>query len=262
MMSFKQLLESELLNDETKTSLQEAIETFKEEAINEARNSLEVEYAQKLLSEKEDLTKKMFALINESVTEEIEELKEDIKYYKDIEPKYAQKLNEFKEEYSKKLSESFETLVESQVKTEMVELKEDLMEAKSNNFGMKLYESFKETFEKLGVTEDAQAIKTQLDSVTVALSESKEQIAKMERKDVMESLLSNLSGKKREIMKTILENVDSNKLEDRYNETIDSVLGESSDNKAEDKEVLKESKDKKESKDSVDLERLRTLIGK
>ena len=260
-MSFKQLLESELLNEETKTSLQEAIEAFKEQAITEAKNSLEVEYAKKLLAEKEELTKKMFALVNEAVQAEIDELKEDIKYYKDIEPKYAQKLTEFKDEYAKQLSESFEGLVETQVKSEMVELKEDLVEAKQNNFGMKLFESFKETFEKIGITEDVQSIKAELETVTKSLEESTEEVAKMKREQLMEGLLSNLTGSKREVMKTVLENVDSEKLEARYNETIDSVLNESTGDKG-DKKVVTESTDEKDSENNTDLDRLRALIGK
>jgi len=258
-MSFKQLLESELLNDETKTALQEAIESFKEEAINEAKNSLEVEYAKKLLAEKEELTKKMFDLVNEAVEVEIAELKEDIAYYKDIEPKYAEKLNEFKETYAQKLSESFEKTISDQVVVEMTELKQDLLEAKNNNFGMKLYESFKETFEKLGITEDVKAIKDELEAVSTSLKESKETIATMERIEIMEGLLSNLSGSKREVMKTVLENVSSEKLEARFNETIDSVLEEST--KSDDKDDLSESEIKKETKSDVDLDRLRTLIG-
>lgn len=255
-MGFKQLLESELLNDETKTSLQEAIEAFKEEAITEARNSLEVEYAKKLLAEKEEITKKMFALVNEAVEAEIDELKEDISYYKNIEPKYAQKLTEFKEEYKKTLSENFESLVEAQVKSELIELKDDLMEAKNNNFGMKLFESFKETFEKLGISEDVQTIKTELEAVNKSLKESEETVAKLQRDQLMEGLLSNLTGSKREVMKTVLENVASDKLEARYNETIDSVLNESVKEEEKEEEQLLESDENK-----AELERLRTLIG-
>lgn len=240
MSAFKKLLESELLTDETKVALEEAVAAFKEESITEAKKELEVEYAKKMLAEKQDIAAKMTALINEAVEKEVTELKEDIQHYKTIEPTYAKKLEEFKVEYAKKLSESFEGLVESHVKEEIKELHEDLLEAKQNNFGMKLYESFKETFDKLGVSDDVKAIKDELEAAKASLSESKEEIAGLQRDKVMEGLLSNLSGSKREVMKTILESVDTDKLEARYGETIDSVLEESV---KEDNEVVIESEE-------------------
>ena len=255
---FQKLLESELLTEETKTALQTAIVSFREEAITEAKKELEVDYAKKMLVEKEELSVKMIELITESVSKEIEELKEDIKYYKNIEPKYATKLENFKKEYSEKMTASFENLVESHVKEEMKELTEDLMEAKKNHLGMQIFEAFRATFEKLGVSEDVATIKNELTKVKADLAESKLEIAKMDREKVMEGLLNNLKGGKRDIMKTILENVNTDKLEERYNETIESVL-EDSKEKNEDKKVIITEAQKN---DSAELDRLRVLIGK
>lgn len=256
---FKKLLESELLNDESKKELKEAIESFKEEAILEAKKELETDYAKKMIAEKEELAKQMFSLIEESVAKEIEELKEDIKYYKEIEPKYAQKLEEFKKEYSEKMTAGFEKLVESQVKVEIKELEEDLLEAKNNNFGIQIFEAFRGTFEKLGVSDDVATIKKELEKVKSELAESKEEIAMGKREKIMESLLNNLNGSKRDVMKTILENVSTEKLEERYNETIESVLEEST------KETKKDEKVKETvitENDDEDLNRLRVLMGK
>lgn len=262
MNEFTQLLESELLNEDTKKALGEAIESFKVEAIAEAKNELEVEYAKKLLAEKETIAKSMYALINEAVTAEVTELKEDIAHYKDIEPKYAEKLEEFKTEYSAKLSESFGALVESTVKGEMVELKEDLMESKKNNFGMVIFEAFKESFEKLGITEDMGALKAKLEESEKNLNESVDRIAQFERDKVMEGLLANLSGSKREVMKTLLESVDTDKLADRYNETIEKVLEDASAKTDADDEVIVENETVTVDKESDDAEiaRLRQLI--
>jgi hypothetical protein len=264
MTQFKTLLESELLNDETKSALKEAIESFKAEAITEAKNELEVEYAKKLLAEKEDIAKKMYALINEAVSDEISELKEDIAYYKDIEPKYAAKLEEFKVEYAQKLSESFEGLVENTVKAEITELHEDLMEAKINNFGMSLFEAFKTTYEKLGISDDMKTVIGKMETLKSELKESKDAVSKLEREQVMEGLLSNLNGGKREVMKTVLENVATDKLTERYEEVLDSVLSESTDSKGNDEsenETITESEEAGASEDSSDeLSRLRRLI--
>lgn len=259
MSAFKKLLESELLTDDTKVALEEAISAFKEESISEAKKELEVDYAKKMLAEKQEITAKMTSLINEAVTQEIDELKEDIAHYKNIEPTYAKKLEEFKVEYAKKLSESFEALVESHVKEEISELHEDLLEAKQNNFGMKLYESYKSTFNKLGVSDDIQAIKDELEAAKTALNESTTEVADLKREKVLESLLSNLSGSKREVMKTILESVGTDNLDQRYKETIDSVLEESvkDDNEVVIKETVNVDKDALEKEKA----RLKTLIG-
>lgn len=232
MKQFETLLESELLNDETKSALAEAIESFKAEAITEAKKELEVDYAKKLLAEKETLAKNLYALINEAVSEEISELKEDIKYYKELEPKYAGKLEEFKKEYAQKLSEGFDALVEKTVKGEITELREDLNEAKKNNFGMKLFEAFRTTFEKLGISEDMQSLQESVEALKQEVTAKDSAIADLERGKVMEGLLSNLNGGKREVMKTILENVETAKLNERYEEVIDSVLSESTESKS------------------------------
>lgn len=258
----KQLFESELLNDETKKEITEAVDQIKEEAVTEAKKELEVEYAKKLSEQKEQLSKKMYDLINEAVEEEISELKEDIKYSKEIEPKYAKKLEEFKTEYKKTLSENFNGLVEECVKDEIKELEDDLMEAKNNHFGLQIFEAFKNTFEKIGVTEDVSAIKDKVDELNGKLEESQNKVAELEREKVMEGLLKNLSGSKREVMQTILESVETSKLEGRYNETIDSVLKESSeeDIKNEDNKVINESEDDQTVVKDMDYDYLRKLI--
>ena len=260
MNEFKTLLESELLNEDTKKALGEAIESFKIEAVNEAKNELEVGYAKKLLAEKEEIAKSMYALINEAVTSEITELKDDIAHYKDIEPKYAQMLEDFKVKYAETLSESFGELVESTVVGEMKELKEDLMESKKNNFGMTIFESFKETFEKLGITEDMGALQAKLEVAETALKESVDSVAGFERKEVMDGLLSNLSGGKRDVMKTILESVDTNKLADRYNETVEKVLEDAPVKDDKDEVVLTEEEVITKDKKDIELDRLRKFI--
>jgi len=229
MNEFKQLLDSELLNEDTKTALNEAIESFKENAITSARSELEVEFATKLVEHKETISSDMTNLIMETVKTEIEELKEDIAHYKEIEPEYARKLQEFKDEFTSKLSESFTSLVTESVAAEIDELREDLVESKNNKFGMDLYESFKSTFETLGVSKDEQALQDELKKLQSQLKESVDEIESLNHQKELNKLLDNLSGSKREIMATILESVKTDKLESRYNETIESVLKESVD---------------------------------
>jgi len=227
MSAFKDLLESELLTDDTRKALSEAVESFKEEAVSQARAELEVSYAKKMLAEKQEIAAKLNDIIQEAVTQEIVELKEDIQHYKNIEPEYARKLEEFKVEYQAKLSESFGELVKSQVSEEIIELREDLDNAKHNDFGIKIFESFRTVFETLGVSDDMKAVKEQLKVAEAALEESTLVVADLNREKILEGLLSNLTGSKHEVMKTILEGVKTDKLDNRYQETIGSVLEES-----------------------------------
>lgn len=223
----KALLESELLNDETRKALTEAIETMKEKAVEEATASLEVKYAEKLTEEKKRINEGLGKVITESVSSEISELKEDVERYRKLEVEYANRLEEFKQEFKTKLEEGINDVIETQVKSEMDELKEDLQESKKHNMGKRIFESFKEEFESFGFSEDMLSVKEKLDEVSGKLEESENELMQMKRDKKVDELLEDLTGRKREVMKTILENVSYDKLEDRYNQTIDSVLEES-----------------------------------
>jgi len=251
----KELLESDLLNDETKTQLSSAIEAVKTDAIEEAKKALEVEYAVKLTEGKEKIESSLTDLLKESVASEVAELKDDIEKYRNLEVEYAQKLQEFKEEYAAKLEESFTGLVTESVKAEMGELREDLVESKKQNFGQRLFEAFASEFEEFGIGEDVKSLRTRLSKLAVELEESKKTVDELNREKVMESVLSSLTGSKREVMKTILENVSTDLLEERYNETIASVLEEK-------KEETKEKKPLVEGDTSAEeIARLKKLIG-
>lgn len=254
----KELLESDILNEETKASLSAAIESLQESALEEAKKTLEVEYAEKFTTKKQEMEDKLTSLVNESVSAEIQELKEDIQKYRNLEVEYAQKLEEFKEQYAEKLEESVNSFIGESVKEEVQELKEDLLEAKKQNFGKKLFEAFAEEFEQFGVSDDVKKLRSRLSSAMKSLKESKETIENMEREKVMGSLLESLSGSKREVMKTILESVKTEKLEERYNEVIGSILSESDEKKLEEKEIVNESSSEAE---KAEIERLRFLSG-
>jgi len=230
MSDIKKLLENEVLSEEVKGALNEAIqeqiESVKQEAVEEAKNELEATYASKLADEKKALNQRVYEALDEMVKEEISELKDDIEYYKNIEVDYAKRLENFKEEYAKKLSEQFEKAVSEQVQKEFVELKEDISEAKKEHFGRKIYEAYKDEFERYGFGESDHQIRKSLEEVKKELNEAKKKIETHEREEIIESLVKDLSGRSREVMNTILENTPTEKLEDRYNKTVDKVLNE------------------------------------
>lgn len=260
MNELKELLESEILTDDTKEAIKSAVETVKENAISEARNNLEVEYAKKLEDEKSKLDEGMTSAINDLVGKEIAELKEDVEHARTLEIRYAEKLEEFKEEYANKLNEAMESKIGSLVEGEVKELKEDLDRAKEDNFGREIFEAFRHTFDRFGISEDMQELKAKMDATQKELAEAQKESARLQREMKVNELLEGLSGKKANVMRTILENVSTDKLEARYNETIDSVLnegnGETDASKGSDntREVLDENFDE-------EIERLRYLAG-
>lgn len=231
----KALLESELLNEETKKALTEAVESLKAKAVEEAEEKLEVKYAEKLTEEKKRINEGLEKVISEAVTTEIEELKEDVERYRKMEVEYANKLEEFKSEYASKLEEGVNDLIESQVKEEMSELREDLEESKKLNFGKRLFEAFSAEFESFGFSDDMLDLKKRFDEVSSELKESQDEVMSMRHEKKVNELLEGLKGKKHDVMKTLLEGVAYDKLEERYEQTIESVLEE--DTKTEGKQV-------------------------
>jgi len=263
----KKLLDNEILTEETKTGIVAVIDEMKESIITEEvakiTNELEVKFAGQLTEAKKTLSTDLYSLINESVTEEVNELKENIQYYKDLEVNYAQKLEDFKSAYSIKLNENVENFIDGLVNDEIAELKTSLTEAKKNNFGLMIFESYKDVFDKMGSSDDVKSIKDELASAKEELTESNKKIDELNRVSIMEGLLSNLEGSKREVMSTLLENVATGDLESKYNDTVKTVIGNTEDLNESDKDsdkgdsiVLAEDQGSKK-----ELDRLRTLIG-
>lgn len=256
MSRLKKLLENAVLNDETKEVIEKEISEIRESVLEEARKQLEVEYAKKLTEEKNQLNESFGDIVAELVTKEIEELKEDIERYRNLDVEYAKKLNDFKAKFANDMASMFDQVVEEHVKAEIDELREDLMEAKKQNFGQRLFEAFAEEFNEFGVDEDTKELRARLGNLNKKLEESRQTISQMEREKITESLLSNLTGSKREVMRTILENVSTDRLEERYNEVIDSVLQEDTKNnkQKEEKEAITESADE-------NISKMRRLMG-
>ena len=264
-LQFKALLESELLNEEVKTQLSSAVNDLRESVEEETRKKIEIEFAKRFELDKIELNKNLSQFVSESVAADVVELKEDLVKYRHLEVEYAAKLENFKTEYSKTLKENLDTFIKNSIISEVVELKEDINMAKGHVFGKLIFEAFEEEFVNLGFGGDLKAVQDKLKIAESALNESKTQIELMEREKIVEGLLSNLSGSKRNIMKTILENVPTVKLVGRYEESLKSLLSEDVDNLP--KPTTEESKKTKvavlESTDSTaHLDRLRKLSGR
>lgn len=274
----KTLLENEVLSEDAKASIKEAFDNRIEELKEETKKELEIEYAEKYTEKLAEHTEKLQSLVDEVVKEEVDELKEDLRYYADLEVKYAKELEQFKESYAEDLSKTAEQLIESVVKKEFKELSEDINEAKKLDLGRRLYEAFKDEYETQILNEDDESIKDKLSTLETKLKEANETVSKLEREKKLDSLLEGITGSKKNVLETILERVPTEKLEERYNEVIDSVLKEEKNEKSTESAekssnneidpnlvVLENEKESVDVKEKVetnpDLERMRKLAG-
>lgn len=201
--------------------LDREIEELKED-INKFRD-LEVEYAEKLVEEKEHLAQQLGEQLNQLV-------------------------------------DNVDAFLEVRLDEELSELKEDIESVKKLEFGRKIFEAMEQEFKKFR-KEDLSSVEQELAEAKDKLIDAETRLAEIEnarlaeaRNTKMEELLTPLSGNAREQMKIILSNVATEKLDEAFNVYIGRVLKESvvekKDEKAPKAEKLTESK-KEASKDTT-----------
>lgn len=239
----RKLLESDLLSEETKATLTEQFKSAIEAYLTEERSKLEVEITSKLSEEFVKAQDVLVTKVNEKIDTvlgaEIDELKEDINKFRDLEVEYAEKLVEEKEVLAKQLGEEINTLVnkldaflEVRLDEEFAELKDDIVDVKKLEFGRKMFEAFESEF-KLHRKADLDVTEQQLAETKDKLADAERKIAEIEasrlaeaRSTKLEELLTSLSGNAKEQMKVILSNVATEKLEEAYKVYIGRILRE------------------------------------
>lgn len=233
----KALLESAVLNDETKTVLSEAFET----AVAAKEKQIEEAYEVKLVEAKAELNESYMATVQEAIAEELETIAEEIKHARTLEVQYADKLETFKEDYQATVSETISKLVEEVVAEEMAEIKEDIEIAKKHEFVMRMFESYRDTYEQLFGSSDT--------NIYGELNETKKELNTLKKEQKLGELLEGLTAKKQAIARTILESVSVEKLEGRF-DAIRPILIESEekDDEEKDGDDEDEKKDGKKSK--------------
>jgi hypothetical protein len=186
------------------------------------------------------------------------------------------KFDEIKSSFIKQAAKVVENTVTKKLTSEIKQLKEDIDSARNNDFGRKIYEAFAQEFSSSFLNEKsetskllkiiekkdaelAQAQSTIEQKQTIAESKERElRITKdlMERKEVMAELLAPLSADKREIMKELLEGVQTKKLNESFEKYLPAVMEEKKISK---KTVLAESTvitGNRESKPTVGLDNI------
>ena len=150
----------------------------------------------------------------------------------------AEKLVEEKHKLAEEVSAELDQLVdkidaffEMRLSEEMDELKEDLEIVKQNEFGRKIFEAFSGEYSKSYYDEDSSVAQlsiteSKLEDAQKRISELEASQSKMLREQKMEKVLSSLSGKKREQIAFVLQNIETQKLEEAYKFFVGRILKE------------------------------------
>ncbi len=253
------VLDNELLTDEVRSQIKEAIDSAKEEAaakakaeydaaievaISEAREETEAQVradlATKFIEERDVLAKSLDEKVAEWLSNELEELKEDIAAFRDLEVEKALELEEEKEKLAEQFAEEREALiakldefVQAQMAVEMEELAEDIQIVKENTFGRQVYEAFSHCFHESFINEgalgpsaqekirEAEEAKTDSDDRVLELEE---ELSNFKRERELERILSPLSGKRKAVMETLLTRVETEKFGEIYEKMLPKVL--------------------------------------
>lgn len=211
MQDLKELFESAVLNEDTKNVIKEAFEL----AIEAKKTELEAEYAVKLQEAESKISEELPSIIEAAVADELAVIAEEVAHARTLEVQYAEKLTTFKESYATRMDEQLNILVAEAVAAEYEELKESIELAKKHEFVMAMFETFKDTYEQLFGGVEV--------SVVDELKEAKQELDQYKRKEKLAELLESLTGDKKLIAETILENVSTDKLESKF-ESIRGVL--------------------------------------
>lgn len=161
----------------------------------------------------------------------------------------------FVKESASKLSQS----VATHLKGELSQLKEDIKVARENNFGRRIFEAYAAEFGATHLNENAEVRKLhsmiadkdqklaeaiELTEKAKTLVESKDREIRVikesnERNSTMEELLAPLNKEKAEVMKNLLENVQTSRLKNAFEKYLPAVLADNKPAKA--KQVIAES---------------------
>lgn len=233
------LLETELLSEDIKTELRTQITTYVEEAAQAAREEATVAVTTQLhetwTRERDVLIEALDARVSDALTAEIEELREDIERFRDLEAEHASKLVEAKQEMAQQLTRDIADLIseldnfiELRLAAEIDELREDIQTVRQQQFGRSVFEAFVNEFKSFYAGDDASAelneLKASVAELNAQLQESTKTIASYERSTKMNEVLQPLTGRTREVMEAILSTVATDKLDEAYHTYLSRVI--------------------------------------
>lgn len=224
-----------------------------EQALAESR----VNAAKKLREHRVSVNETMAARINklegfvlEHLTKELRGLEADRDSLVEAKARMVleskQKLDETKKAFIARASKLVESTVESHLRREMTQLKEDIRVARENVFGRRMFEAFQAEFLTSHLSEGSQVKKVQnqlvetetaLEAANRKLAEAADKATVLQRRvklaeesamrvKTMSELLAPLSKEKRQAMEQLLEHTKTPGLKDAYNRYLPTILNE------------------------------------
>ena len=195
-----------------------------------------------------DNVAKLESFIVDALAKEIAEFHSDKKDLAETKVKLIKearvKFDELKKGFIRKSVDVVESTITKNITRELTQLKEDIKQARNNDFGRRLFEAFSSEFaashlnEKSETTKLRKAIQekeleleeaAKIVAESQKLVESKETQIKIardlaERKEILGELLGPLTGEKKSVMKELLESVQTDKLISAYDKYLPAVM--------------------------------------
>ena len=208
---------------------------------------------------------KLEKFVIHALAEEIKEFDQDKQAVVETKVKLVaeakSKLAELQGAFVKRSAKLVKEAVASNLGSELAQLKEDIQTARENMFGRRLFEAFASEFAVTHLNENKEFAKLQavLAEKETVIAESKKAIAEKEalvesknrevrviteginRKEKLDGLLKTLNKEKADVMSSLLESVQTEKLQAAYDKYLPAVLNNTPTAKA-DKAMLSESR--------------------
>lgn len=215
--------------------------------LENAKKELENE-KKRLNEEAEQKFATLETFIKNKLTEELTELHIDKKNLVEARVRLARdskkKMEETRRTFVEHAAKLVEESVETQLKTELTQLKEDINEAKENRFGRTLFETFRTEFmsSKFSDKTVTNKLSAKIDELSKSLEEAKQTIDtqstlveglsgklkktedQLLRESAFNRLLSPLNKDQREVMKDLLNTTKTEKLEESFKKYLPVVL--------------------------------------
>lgn len=191
---------------------------------------------------------KLEQFVVHALAKEIQEFAQDKKDLAETKVKLVReakaKFEEIKADFIKRGAQVVENAVTKKLTSEITQLKEDIDSARNNSFGRRIYEAFAQEYSASFLNEKSETAKLLkiIQKKDQELAEAKQAITEkstiveskereirvtkdlMERKQVMAELLAPLSADKRELMKQLLESVQTPKLSTAFDKYLPTVM--------------------------------------
>lgn len=218
------------------------------EAILESRLSEELKELHEERKKQNAAMSKLDAFVTEGLTKELSEFAQDkadlARARVAIVTENKAKLQRLQDSFIKRSAELVERTVEHTLRSELTQLKKDIQEAKQNDFGRKIFEAFateygathlNERAEVKKMTNAIESFKRQLGDAhkAKALAESKAKASAAQVQRINEShqraqkindLLKPLSREKAEVMRELLESVQTDRLGVAFKKYLSPVM--------------------------------------